>query len=324
MGKKQRVLFDTNVWSYLSCTVNADVISKHANAGGKEILVSPTVISELREIGNTQVRLASLNLATDPRWVRLMPEAFSECAELKRNIRILHPEWFFEKPKMAEMNRVRYDWVRRGGGFWERARKDLPDRVTDESVRADRELMLARKESNEIRKRTTPINPPSPSININEIGGVPPGGEWPGYEGRPVAYWRIPGLIAFRNELLVYTSPYREWLDCEINVPAMFADPSAMNRMWLYHLDPVQVPRQWLRGAFEFLQAWHKVTPGTPGDASLSTHLIESDVVVSADKNFVRFAERCHREAPFASAKPHLVRGGSGCAEDILTFLSPL
>ena len=55
-------------------------------------------------------------------------------------------------------------------------------------------------------------------------------------------------------------------LDSEIDVPAMLSSTESMNRLWLHELDPAAVPRQWLRGSFEFLQAWHKVTTGTPGD----------------------------------------------------------
>jgi hypothetical protein len=65
------------------------------------------------------------------------------------------------------------------------------------------------------------------------------------------------------------------------------------------------MPRFWLRWAFEHLQLFHKVTDGTPGDAQLATYLVEGDIVVSADKNFLRIAEavRPYAEVPIAKTK---------------------
>lgn len=45
----------------------------------------------------------------------------------------------------------------------------------------------------------------------------------------------------------------REWIDAEIDVAAMMSDAASMNHLWLHEMDPRDVPRQWLRGAFEFL-----------------------------------------------------------------------
>lgn len=74
------------------------------------------------------------------------------------------------------------------------------------------------------------------------------------------------------------------------------------------------MPRFWLRWAFEHLRLFHKVTDGTPGDAQLATYLLEADVVVSADKNFLRITDAVRPYARFSMAKTKRVaaekRGG--------------
>ena len=139
------------------------------------------------------------------------------------------------------------------------------------------------------------------------------------WQARPLL--AIASLHFFCSELIIYASPVREWLDSEIDVGAMFADSASMNHLWLHELNPAAVPRQWLRGAFEFLQAWHKITDGTPDDSKLATHLVEVDHFISADKNFVRFAERCRAEAPFPTAIATRISGGREGVDEILRLI---
>ena len=89
--------------------------------------------------------------------------------------------------------------------------------VTDESVRGGEEHRLARLESREIRERVLSRSETLPNINLCDVGGQPPV-ETPGWRGAPVAYWRVPSLNHIQAELSIYTSPYREWIDSEVDV----------------------------------------------------------------------------------------------------------
>jgi hypothetical protein len=223
-------------------------------------------------------------------------------------------------PNFSEVNRLRYDWVRKSGGFWDRARFDTPIPITDESFRSETELNLAREEAKAIRKRIFESGENGATTHLEHVAYVPAVGTL-GWSGRPVHYWRAPSLSTYRNELMIYSSPYREWLDNEVDVFAMLADDKSMNQLWLHELDPRNVPSQWMRGAFEFLATWHKTTPGTPGDCALATSLPDADVVVSADKNLVLFANRCHSEAPFKTAQGTVVKGGEAGVEELFGLI---
>lgn len=315
-----RLFLDTNVWSYVADWGAGSDLASAARRSKAEIVVSPAVADEAMALPDEQARKRVLALVTDPQWKRLMPESFSESVEVKKEVLRLRPEWQVVTPKLTEVNRLRYDWVRRRGGFWNRARAGVAPKVTDESLRADREFALAKEESYRIRQRLIGTRSAG-DTHLQHVAGLPDAGT-PGWSGEPVHYWRVPSLYFFRSELLIYASPVREWIDTEVDVAAMMFDPASMNRLWLHEMDPRNVPRQWLRGAFEFLQAWHKVTDGTPGDSRLATHLVEVDQFVSADKNFIRFADRCRDEAPFSLAHARRVSGGRDGVDQLLALVA--
>ncbi len=119
-------------------------------------------------------------------------------------------------------------------------------------------------------------------------------------------------------------SPHREWIDREVDVRAIAAAPESLTELWFREIGPAEAPHQWLRGSFEFLQAFHKVTTGTPIDSQLSSHLIDLDFVVSADRNFVRFVQKCVDDAPFHVARPFLISGGAIAVTELFDLLRTL
>jgi hypothetical protein len=316
-----RLLLDTNVWSYFADHDAGADLARVARTAGAQIVVSPAIVDELRALPSAAVRKRALRLVARKDWARLMPESYAECAEVKAEIQRLRPEWLLPNPRLAEVNRLRYDWVRRTGGFWDRAGQDVAPLETDESKRGDRELRLAREESYNIRKRLSTLKAQAGETHLQNVAGVPNNGT-PGWDGSPVPYWRVPSLHFFRSELLIFASPVREWLDSEIDVAAMLTNLTSMNRLWLHEMNSKAVPRQWLRGAFEFLQAWHKVTDGTPNDSRLATHLMEVDRFITADRNFARFAERCSVEAPFPTAVAYRVPGSRAGVDETLSIVA--
>lgn len=324
MKKKQaRILIDTNIWSEIAKVDACHDLARAARQASAEILVTPTIVEEVRAIPDPARRLKALRVVTRPTWTRLMPEAYTECSELKAELKRLRPEWVIANPNFKEVNRLRYDWVRKKGGLWDRARVDASRRITDESIRSEIEHRLARDEAKTIRKRVHDSGENGCGIHIEHVGFMPDEGT-PGWSGNAVHYWRATSLYCFRSELMIFTSPYREWLDNEVDVFAMLADDESMNHLWYHELDPCHVPSHWMRGAFEFLASQHKVTAGTPGDCSFATSFPQADLVVSADKNLVSFANRCNVDAPFQTAKGITVKGGDAGVGELLSLVETL
>jgi hypothetical protein len=143
----------------------------------------------------------------------------------------------------------------------------------------------------------------------------------PGYDGDRIQAWRVNGWSSTTNALGNANHPYVEWLSADVNFEALFRDPASWLRFWFYEIKCSQMPRFWLRWAFEYLQLFHKVSDGTPGDAQLATYLLEADVVVSADKNFIRITDLVRTYAQFSMAKTKLVGGDERGVTETLKFL---
>jgi hypothetical protein len=315
-----RVLLDSNVWRYIADNSAGEEIQKGAADSGVEIVVVPALVFETGELMDTPVRKDILQLLSHPAWTRLMPESFLEAEEIKACIKRFRPEWIITYPDTSEVDTLKLDWMRSEDGFWSRAGADIALPATNESMRAKAEHCLAVAESKEIRKRVHIRGDQLPTVSFRHVDGIPPSAV-SGCFGTPVEYWRIPSLHCIQQELQVYASPYREWIDYEINVDAILASPDAFTRLWYYQISDTDAPRQWLRGCFEYLQMYHKVTHGNPVDSQLSSHLVDVDVVVSADRNFIKFVEKAKADAPFAVANPRLVRSGADGVKDMLLLL---
>jgi len=310
-----RVLLDSNVWRYLVDHSNVDELAGRAAEFGVTIAVAPTLVDEARGLKDDVVRPRILKSLADARWLRLMPDAFLEAEDIKKAIRHYRPGWIVTQPDLREVRRLHDDWEAPHGGFWSRAGDDAPTPQTNEFLRGKRELELAVQESREIRQRVDASKRLLPDIKLTQVYGTPPPG-LPGSCGREVEYWRVPALYFFTTELAIYASPYREWIDSEVDIGAIVADPASLTALWYYEASPAELPRHWLRGSFEFLQAFHKVTTGTPADSALSVYLVDVDAVVSADRNFIHFAQKCRADAPFPVAQSRQIAGGAeGIAE---------
>jgi hypothetical protein len=318
-----KVLLDSNVWRYLVDHGDLHAVEATAIAAGVEIVVVPALVFEARLLQDDATRRKILAWLAHAAWTRLTPEAFLEAEEFKGIVRRRRPAWLIANPDLAEVNTLRADWQATDGGFWSRALHDVAPPLTDESVRGDREHELAIEESLDIRKRVHGRNETLPPVSLLQVDGRPPK-DTPGWDESPVEYWRVPSLYRWRAELAIYASPYREWIDSEVDVGAIAAAPESLTELWFREIRTVEAPRQWLRGSFEFLQAFHKVTTGTPVDSQLSSHLIDVDVVVSADRNFLRFVQKCVDDAPIAVARPLLISGGASAVTELSHLLRTL
>jgi hypothetical protein len=146
----------------------------------------------------------------------------------------------------------------------------------------------------------------------------------PGYDGDEIEAWRVNGWSSTDNALKTSGHPYLDWLGADVDFEALLRDRASWLRFWFYDIESYQIPRFWVRWAFEYLQMFYKVSAGTPGDAQLATYLLEADVVVSADKNFLRITDAVRPYAQFPLARTKLVAADKeGVAETLEFVRSP-
>lgn len=317
MPRKTTLLLDTNVWSYIGDEGMLPQMLKVCRSGRIAFMVAPASVSEARKLDNVSIRRRILEAMTHDRWTRLMPEAYLEAQEIKSLLLKMRPQWAVEVKNFSDFNKCRYDWLRRTGGFWERARNDINPPTTDESIRAAAENKLAQEQTRAIRNK---FKVGSQTGALTHLQKAVIELDDPIAEMTTVDYWRLPSFYSLVSELQIFASPYREWLDCEIDVNAMFSDFLDLERVWFKEIKPEHVKRQWLRSSMEFLQRWHRPTDGSPVDSQLTSHLVDADYFVTADNNFAKCVERIRLEAPFQTAKMLKIPAGNAGVAELIKF----
>lgn len=316
-----KIFLDTNIWRYIADADAFNKLVETASDNGVELVVVPALVYEVRQLKNSNLRKKILKMITSTSLTRLMPETYLEAEEIKKVFEKYRRDWLIQKTDTSEVDILIDDWKSKEGGFWSNAARDISPKITDESQRGELEHQLAQQESKDIRKRVLErkIGLPA-SLDLKEVYFPLEDGQFEP-DRKFIEYWRAPSFYRFKEEFGIYTSPYREWLDYLIDVSKVKAQPKSLAELWYFEILSDELPRQWLRGAFEYLQSFYKVTNGTPVDSQLSSHLIDVDIVVSADKNFVRFIEQCRKDAPFSIAKGYLIPGGEAAVEEVLRYL---
>ena len=101
-----RILVDTNVWRYLIDLDSVEIINRAARDGRGQILACPAVLYEMLRLEDVPLRHGLVKAICRSRWVRLMPEAFEESADLQSEIARLRPRWLLPRPDLPAFRRL--------------------------------------------------------------------------------------------------------------------------------------------------------------------------------------------------------------------------
>jgi hypothetical protein len=315
-----KILLDTNVWRYLLDSGQHDQLYQISYRSRIRIAVSPNILVETLRMSNSTLRNSIVELQTRDCWLRLMPEAYLESEELVREMLKYHPKWALQKRDMARLRKLRYDWIRSKGGFWSKVRTDTGAIAKQYESRDTQILEAARAQARAMREDV--ILSGKSIVGKKALAEIP--GSWTTKEGEKVEtdFWRVYGSTIWANEL-TRKSPFSDWMRCEIDVNLVlnyyayeFLD------FWAHEAEPSLIPRAWIRASMFALQSERKTTDGTPTDSSIAVHLPDVDLIVSADKNFVHMANRCHDEAPINIGKALLIQSGSEGIDQLFKYMS--
>jgi len=317
-------MLDNNVWRYLLDQKAEQALLEAAPRSRIHIIVAPSVAYESLRSPDDALRAGLLKLITHERWVRLMPEAYSESRELLLAIKAHRPEWLRERADRSYAIRLKKDWTTSPTGFWVRARcrpheerKHLRTLGSDETLNTARAQAQERRDAfrNDAWNESTPLDTVFASFHTKIAG----------WNGDSIDAWRVTACESTGDALQAAGHPYAEWMGGEIDIARIFTpDRASWRRFWFYDARRDQLPRFWLRWAFEFYQSFRKITDGTPADAQLATYLFEADYVVSADKGFIAVTDKIRPYTSKAMAKTLLVKGGEEGVHTLLAFLKAL
>lgn len=316
---RKRALLDTNIWRYVVDDRAQGALILAARDGSHDVQIAPGVLYETLRLNDVPLRASLVRLMTNPSFHRLMPEAYSESMEILQEIERVRPDWLREEPDLRFFTRLTKDWTRKTGGFWVRCERS-PDSEARYVSQMEGDLMeRAKSQVQEARAEMMDggwkINPPMNKT----LGGFD--FPVPGWRGDMVEAWQIDSLVGMTYGLTRRGNAYRDWIAPFVELDDGLLRSAAWGEFWLYLVDKGRLPRQWLRWAHSFAQRFRKVTPGSAGDTQLSTYLVETDVVVTADKALLAILEELRRYAPHRLPEGKLVPAG---APEVATLLAML
>ena len=317
-----KVLLDSNIWRYVVDAREQGRLIHAARHSSTRVQVAPAIVFEALRLRDISLRNQLIALMTNRAFDRMMPEAFSEIMEILAEIGRLRPQWLRKEPDTAFFDRSRKDWSRKTGGFWVRC-ADTPDleagyiAQSEGSTlkRAGEEIKNARKEMIEARWKA---NPP-----LDEIRA---GLHYPleGWNGELVEAWRLESLNGLTYALSRPGHPYRDWLSPFLELDTGLLKSAGWVEFWMHAADVKAVPRQWIRWGHAFAQRFRKVTAGSGGDNQLFSYLLDTDMVITADKGFVDILEACRPFSPCGLPVGRLVPGGHHGVEAMLGALEEI
>jgi len=304
-----KLILDTNIWRYLVDSSNKNNLYKYTQDSKLDVFVPPGVVIETLRMGDKRLRKEIIELQTRNCWERLMPDAYLQSKDVMNEMLRFHPEWRKQEEKNSNKRRHRYNWIRGRGGFWEKVRRNT-EIIAEKYYSQDKEtLELVQKQSKDVRSDVLKNNRKiMETKSLHDIKG-----SWENKEGEEIEvdWWRVYAQLVWANLLSSTKSPFWEWTHEEINLDLILSYYAlAYVEFWEKEAEVEKVPREWIRAAVYALQSEKKVTTGNPTDSLISVHLVDVDLVVSADKNFISIVNQIHKEAPFKTAKGFLVEAG--------------
>lgn len=316
-----RILLDTNIWRYLVDAQLDNKLFSVSNKSNIKICIAPSIVVETLRMSDAVMRRRIIELQTRECWDRLMPDAYLQCEDVKREMIRVHPEWQIKNKNINLFRKLRYDWVRAKGGFWEKVRKN-PEMIAQQYMRQDTSsLTKVREQLRDMRKTVSETG--IKLLNTKSLQ------DWKGswrnpFNGEVIEAdaWRVYAEGIWRN-MLSQESAFTQWLGCEIDIKFLLSYGSLdFIKFWQSEVHTQNVPREWIRAVIYGMQSERKVTDGNPTDSAISIHAMDVDLLFSADKNFISMLNWLKVEAPFKTAQGILVGAGNAGVEELLHLLS--
>jgi hypothetical protein len=266
-----RILLDTNVWRYIVDQHGLESLNRAARDGHGLVLACPAVLYEMLRLQDVPLRHKLIKAICRSRWVRLMPEAFEESADLQDEIFRLRPQWMRERPDLGAFRALYNDWHGPRGVWW-RARTNPSQAAAVLRLVEGNRMTSVGSDAQDLRMQigritsfervtltrwtsTFPLNPP-------------------GWDGDPVEAWRAQTMVYYFdtlfNPLTKNSLAPREWLESWIDLTVIKRDMPSFARLFLYETEVDRLPRSWLRWALKTLQATRKTNAGRQSNRILS------------------------------------------------------
>jgi hypothetical protein len=313
-----RALLDTNIWRYIFESGDHELLFRVSRKSKVTICIAPVIVNETLRLKNYSLRNRLVELQTRTAWHRLMPDAYLQCKDIVVEMLHHHSEWQRNPKDASRYQSLRYDWIRKTGGFWDRARNNPSESAAshvknDGMWLAETQRQYEELRSNFVREKRLPLK--------GKVSTIPASYKNSSGETVQLDFWRLFVLDYLPRELDRKRSPFHEWITCSVDLSRIYSEPESFLTFWRDEARTTALPREWMRAAFFVLQWDKKYSDGHPSDNALSTHAADVDVIVSADKAFVELINKCREEAPAKIAKAVLVAAGDEGAKQTIDLI---
>jgi hypothetical protein len=316
------ILIDTNVWRYIVDRHGLENLNRAARDGHGLVLACPAVLYEMFRLQDAPLRHKLIKAICRSRWLRLMPEAFEESADLQDEIARLRPHWIRDRPDLGAFRALYNDW-HGPRGVWFRARTSPSQAAAVLSLIEGDRMTGMRGDAQELRVhfgRLTSFE----QVTLTQWTSTFPLNP-PGWDGDPVEAWRAQTMAYYFDTLFNPQTKNslapREWLEPWVDLVAISRDMPSFARLFLYETEVDRLPRSWLRWALKTLQATRKTSAGTPVDNQIGSYLVDADILVTADKIFDAIVRRLADESVIRVATPLLVTP-ENCVSELQRLLA--
>lgn len=317
---RPRALLDTNVWRYIVDAAAGGRLAIAARDGAYQVQIAPAVVYETLRLQDASLRSTLTRLMTDRRFVRLMPEAFSESMEILREIERARPNWLRSTPDREFFRRLQADWHKKTSGFWVRCARAPHAEAERLAQGGDADMVQGgRAQAENARQEMRDAGwKKNPSMDGTYASFKE---QRAGWLGDQFEMWRMDSFVGLTYALSSPGNAYRDWIAPFVTIEDGLLSSAEWLTFWIYEAEKTRMPRQWMRWAHSFSQRFRKVTSGTPADTQLATYFFETDVVVSADKALLDTLEECRPYSPCTLPTGKLIPGGVQSVGPLLEFL---
>jgi predicted nucleic acid-binding protein len=241
-----KVLLDTNVWNYIVDSDGVELLRKTAKASRVTVVACPAVVYESLRVADPGTRRRRAKALAREDWTRVMPEAFSEAEDVRKEIRRLRPTWLLDAPDLGLWHHHRADWQ---GAFWWRVRQKPEVVARHIAVLSDDRLQQARDETKVARKQAKSAGHTIHTFKWNQARSSF-GRPTPGWDGQEFESWRGLSLSTWWRDLIQGESQTAlDWLGPWLDLGAIRKDLGSWTRLWTREVEAQALPREWIRWA---------------------------------------------------------------------------
>ncbi len=326
---RERVLLDTNLWSYIGQRGETADFDRLATSRGIEVVLAPSMLLEICADKNAERRRAGVDAMLSHRRTTLKSEAQSFVEEIVEAARLLRPSWLRAWPKTEVVNRHERYWRHR---VWVEAKRD-PGAIGEANASLDQgelDYLLDMQRFNKRQLRESKMAVPPPHLANASFTTDTPEKLTLGWNGDEVDAWRAETLLLYRHQLLDRSirtdrnpsgSTLAEWADAWLKLPEIKRDIESFNVFWLYDVTAAQMPRAWLAWATALAQLETKAQRSNGLDVQHSAYLPDAELFLSADRRFVMALAWVYEHRSTDFAEPRWVAAEGSVVEAVADAL---